>query len=188
MAQGIARTLSIEKRGLIWAGGGGSQPPGSMIHVVLLNLAGAEWPPLPERTNRPEVACGEPSTSRVVSEYAVFSTVGPPLGHASTARAGQKPHFPPMEQIDRAIKDIRIASGRDLTQLFTPASGVWRDIRKLRPAGQKKRSPGRPGRNDGFNNVMTDGIAGAYNSSARVLEEVINSGMHPVDEVDSFHS
>ena len=91
-----------------------------------------------------------------------------------------------MEQIDLAIKDIRIVSGRDLTPPFTPASGVRRDIRKMRPAGQKKRYPGKLGHNDGLNNVMTDGIAGACNSSARVPEEVSNSGMPPVDEVGSF--
>ena len=35
---------------------------------------------------------------------------------------------------------------------------------------------------------MTDGIAGACNSSVRVPEEMSNSGMPPVCEVGSFHS
>ena len=74
-----------------------------------------------------------------------------------------------MAQIDPAIKDIRIVSGRGLTPLLAPASGARRGTRKMRPAGQGKRSPGRSGRDDGLNNVMTEGIAGACNSSARVL-------------------
>ena len=39
----------------------------------------------------------------------------------------RRPHLParpPMAQIDSAIKDIRIVSGRGLTQPLTPASGV----------------------------------------------------------------
>ena len=64
----------------------------------------------------------------------------PPLGrHQAThpsetiGRTGRKPHLPaqpPMEQIDPAIKDIRIVSGRGLSPPFTPASGVRRDARK----------------------------------------------------------
>ena len=52
----------------------------------------------------------------------------------------------------------------------------------------EKRSPGRPGRDDGLNNAMTEGIAGACNSSTRVPEEVSDSVTPPVGEVGSFLS
>ena len=45
-----------------------------------------------------------------------------------------------------------------------------------------KRSPGRPGRND----VMTEGITGAHNSSVRMPEEVSDSVTPPVVETGSF--
>ena len=53
----------------------------------------------------------------------------------------------------------------------------------MRPAGQNKISPRRPGCGD----VRTDRVAGTGNSSARVPEEGSISGMPPVDEVGSFH-
>ena len=107
----------------------------------------------------------------------------PPLGcqqapqpPESIGRASRKPYLParpPMVQIDPAIKDIRIVSERGLTPPLTQASGVRRDMRKMRPAGQGKRSPGRPGRGVRLNNVITfEGVAVARNSSAMVPEEV----------------
>ena len=119
----------------------------------------------------------------------------PPLGRQqamhprkSIGRAGRMPRLtaqPPMEQIDPAIKDIRIVSGRDLTSLFyTPISGVWWDVRKMRPTGQNKRSPRGPGRSNGVTDVMTDGVAGTGNPS----KEGNISGMPPLGEVGSVHS
>ena len=93
----------------------------------------------------------------------------------SFGRAGWKPHlpvWPPMEEIDPAIKDIRIVSERGLTPPLTQASGIRRDMRKMRPAGQGRRFPGRPGGGVRLNNVMTEGVAVAHNSSAMVSEEV----------------
>ena len=58
----------------------------------------------------------------------------------------------------------------------------------MRPAGQGKRSPGRPGRGVRLNNIMTEGVAGACNSSARVPEEMDVSVTPPVGEVGSFSS
>ena len=103
-------------------------------------------------------------------------------------RAGRRPHLtaePPMEQIDPAIKNIRIALGRDLTPPFTPVFGVRRDILKMRPAGQNKRSPKGPGRSNGVTYVMTDRVAGTGNPSDRVPEEGNISGMPPLCEVGS---
>ena len=135
--------------------GGGGQLPGSAIHVVLLTLAGAA----PTRTNKP--AWVSPMVNPRCPGWSPSMQSYPPLGrHQAThppksiGRACRKPHLParpPMEQIDPAIKDIQIVSGRDVTLPFTPASRVRRDIRKMRPAGQTKRSPGRPGCNDGLN-------------------------------------
>ena len=64
---------------------------------------------------------------------------------------------------------------------------VRRDVRKIRPAGQNKRSARRPGRGDGLNNIRTDGVAGTGKSSARVPEEGSNSRMPPVGEVGSIN-
>ena len=59
-------------------------------------------------------------------------------------------------------------------------------MRKMQPAGQGKRSPWRPGRGVRLSNVMTQGVAGARNSSAMVPEEVDVSVMPPVGEVGQF--
>ena len=150
----------------------------------------------PTRTNKP--AWVSPVVNPRRPGWSPSEQSYPPLGRhqaihppESIGRAGQMPHLPArplMSQIYPAIKDIQIVSGRGLTPPLTPASGVRRYMRKMRPAGPGKRSPGRPGRNDGLNNVMTKGIAGACNSSARVPEEVSDSVTPPVVEVGSFIS
>ena len=88
-----------------------------------------------------------------------------------------------MAQIDPAIKDIRIVSERGLTPPLTQASGVRRGMRKMRPAGQGKRSPGRPGRDIKLNNIMTEVPTVARNSSAMVPEKVDVSVTPTVGEV-----
>ena len=65
---GSAKTLSVGKRRLIWAGGGGGQPPGSAMHVVLLTLAGRIGPLYQNEQADLGVACGEPSITLLVSE------------------------------------------------------------------------------------------------------------------------
>ena len=61
-------------------------------------------------------------------------------------------------------------------------------MRKMRPAGQGKRSPGRPGRGVWLNNVMTRGVAVGRDSPARVTEEVDVSVSPLVGDVGSFLS
>ena len=73
-----------------------------------------------------------------------------------------------------------------MTPPLTQASGVLKDMRKMQPAGQRKRSPGRRGRGVRLSNVMTEGVDGARNSSAMVSEEVDVSVTPPVGEVGSF--
>ena len=111
----------------------------------------------------------------------------PPLGCQRTIHspkliegAGRKPRRPAqldMEQIDPAIKDIRIVSGRDLPSPLTPVSGVRRVVRNMRPAGQNDKSPSRSGRNNIVTDENTNGVAGMGNSSDRHPEGGSISGI-----------
>ena len=178
MAQRIARTLPVGKRGLIRGGGGGSasrisdtcsstDPDGGGLAA-------------PSKMNKPAWVSPVVNPRRPGWSY-------PPLGRHQATH--------PSESIGRADGTDRSCYqghsdcvGKGLDTAITPASRVRRDVRKMWPAGQNKRSPRRPGRGDGLNNVRTDGVAGTGNSSARVPEEGGHSGMPPVGEVDSIHS
>ena len=117
------------------------------MHVLILTLAGAGWPPLPERTSRPGCGLGEPSTTLLVSEWAVLSTVESPPGHATsgTDREG-RPHQPARQsivQVDTAVRDIQVVSESGLVPSPTEVSEVRRDRgNAVRSTG--KMSPRRP--------------------------------------------
>ena len=81
--------------------------------------------------------------------------------------AGRRPLRPAlsdMEQIDPAIKDIRIVSGRDLPSPLTPVSGVRRVVRNMRPVGQNDKLPSSSGRNNIVTDENTNEVAGTGNS------------------------
>ena len=123
----------------------GGQTPGSAIHVALLTL--------------PRCPGWSPSWQSY-PPLSLHQAMHPSEWIGKAGRRLRLTAQPPMERIDPAIKDVQIVSGRDLTPPFTPVSGVRWDIRKMWPAGQNKRSPRRPGRSNGVNDVMTDGIIG----------------------------
>ena len=83
-----------------------------------------------------------------------------------------------MAQADTEIKDIRIVSERGLVPSPTEVSEVRGDIKKMRLAEHKNRSPGMPGRGVGLNNEKTGGIAVAF-SSPTVVSGSVDVGVTP---------
>ena len=80
----------------------------------------------------------------------------------------RRPTQPNMEQIDPAIKDIWIVSGRDLPSPLTSVPGAQQIVRNMRPAGQNDKSPCRSDRN----NIVTD-------ENMNEVARMGNSDRHP---------
>ena len=90
-----------------------------------------------------------------------------------------------MEQIDPAIKDIRIVPGKDLPSPLTPVPGARWVARNMRPAGQNDKSPCKSDCNNIVTDENTNEVAGMGNydpgggnmSNLQLQDRVV--GLHP---------
>ena len=118
----------------------------------------------------------------------------PPLRHQQATpppepveRASRRPHQParrPGAQADTETKAIRIISERGLVPSPTKTSEGRGDIKQMRPARQKIRSPGSFGRR--LNNTKIGEVALALNSPALVSEDVMVGVTPLVDDMGSL--
>ena len=72
-----------------------------------------------------------------------------------------------------------------ITPAPTEAADIRRDMGRMRPAGQGKKSQGRPGRGVGLDNNMAGGVAVALTPPVVVPEDVAFSVMPLVGDVGS---
>ena len=124
--------------------GGGGQPPGSAMIITLLTLAGGDIV-APTTKNKP--AWVSPVANSRRPGWSPSAQAYPPLRSQRTIHspesiegAGRRPRRlaqPNMEQINPAMKDIRIVSEMDLPSPLTPVPGAQWVGRNMRLAGQK---------------------------------------------------
>ena len=164
-------------------GGSGSQisnacsstDPGRGVLAASTKASKPAWvsPMVNSRQHRwsPSKQCYPPLRSQEVTQ--------PP---EPVERAGRRSHQParrPLEQVDTAINDIRTVSEMGFVPAPTEAFDSRRDMWRMRPAGQGKKSQGRPGRGVGLKHDLDGGIAVSLTPPA-VLPEDIDVSMTPL--------
>ena len=87
--------------------------------------------------------------------------------------AGRRPRRtvqPNVEQIEQAIKDIRIVPERDLPSPLTTVPGARRVGKNMRPAGQNDKSPCSSNHNNMVADENTNEVAGTGHSDVHPEE------------------